>query len=409
MIAIDVQDVSKKFRLYTDKPGSIKELFTKFGRPKYEDFWAVRDVSMQIEEGTVHGLVGHNGCGKSSLLRMMAGIHTPTSGRVVTTGRISALLELGAGFHPELTGRENVYLNASILGLSRVQTDELFDRIVDFSGLAPFIDSPVKHYSSGMFVRLGFAVAVHVEPQILLIDEVIAVGDEEFQRQCLNHLRTLKAQGTTIVMVTHAMGIVQSMCDTATWMDHGRVMADGDPLGVVGAYLHGVNDREAERESAEAHGQEGNRRAAPTGPDILQLDNLVQQGPDGEPVSFAVSGGPLDLRVDWTTVGRFPHPHLVLHIETPSGLHLATSHAPERSQQLMDEGSWSAVCRFESLPLAPGEYRIRVTATDFRTSAIHDVGDQQALIVRPGDDVVEGVFALDVSWTEGSPFPGSDA
>ena len=408
MIAIDVQNVSKKFRLYTDKPGSIKELFTKFGRPKYEDFWALRDVSMSIEEGTVHGFVGHNGCGKSSLLRMMAGIHTPTSGRVVTTGRISALLELGAGFHPELTGRENVYLNASILGISRKQTDAIFDRIVDFSGLAAFIDSPVKHYSSGMFVRLGFSVAVHVDPQILLVDEVIAVGDEEFQRQCLNHLRSLKAQGVTIVMVTHAMGIVQSMCDTATWMDHGEVVMSGDPFDVVSGYLHGVNDKEAERERAEAMGQEGNRKSAPTGPDTLQLDNLVQQGPDGVPVAFAVSGEPLDLRVDWSTVGEFPHPHLVLHIETKAGLHLATSHAPERSQELLPEGSWSAICRFESLPLAPGEYRIRMTATDYRTSTIHHVGDYQPLMVRSGGHVIEGVFALPVSWTTGTPFESPD-
>jgi lipopolysaccharide transport system ATP-binding protein len=252
MIAIDVQDVSKKFRLYQDRPSSIKEMFTKFGKPKYEDFWALRDINLSVEEGTVHGLIGHNGCGKSSLLRMMAGVHSPTNGRVVVNGRISALLELGAGFHPELTGRENIYLNASILGLSRKQTDGMFDQIVEFSGLAPFIDSPVKHYSSGMYVRLGFSVAVHVDPQILLIDEVIAVGDEEFQRRCLDHLASLKDAGVTIVFVSHALGIVMNMCDTASWLDHGRVMADGKPMDVVGEYLHGVNDLEAERDLAES-------------------------------------------------------------------------------------------------------------------------------------------------------------
>ncbi len=145
MSSIRVADVSKCFRLYTDRAGSLKELFTSFGKPKFEDFWAVRNVSLDVDQGTVAGLIGHNGCGKSTLLRMMAGIHFPTSGEVHTDGRISALLELGAGFHPELTGRENVYLNASILGLSKKQTDQIFDRVVDFSGLAPFIDSPVKH------------------------------------------------------------------------------------------------------------------------------------------------------------------------------------------------------------------------------------------------------------------------
>ena len=400
MPAIEVHDVSKRFRLYKDRPGSVKELFTKFGRPKYEEFWAVRDVSLTIEEGTVHGLVGHNGCGKSSLLRMIAGIHTPTSGRVVTSGRISALLELGAGFHPELTGRENVYLNASILGLSRKQTDALFERIVDFSGLAEFIDSPVKHYSSGMYVRLGFSVAVHVDPQILLIDEVIAVGDEEFQRRCFDHLRNLKAQGVTIVLVTHSMAIVQSMCDTATWMDHGRVVASGDPTEVVGGYLGGVNEREAERERAEGALHTDGTPIEP-GEDRLRIDGLVPQSYDGTPVSFAVSGRPFDLRVDWTTVGEFPHPHLVLHVSTPAGLHLATSFSPEWSREPMGEGAWSAVCRFDSFPFAPGDYVFRVTATDQVTHEVLDVGDEVVVPVRPSGTFVEGLFAVPTDWVPG--------
>lgn len=400
MNAIDVQDVSKRFRLYRDKPGSLKELFTRFGRPQYEDFWAVRDVSLRIEEGTVHGLIGHNGCGKSSLLRMIAGIHSPTAGRVVTTGRISALLELGAGFHPELTGRENVYLNASILGLSRKQTDALFDRIVDFSGLAEFIDSPVKHYSSGMFVRLGFAVAVHVEPQILLIDEVIAVGDEEFQRRCLDHLVNLRAQGVTIVLVTHAMSIVRTMCDTATWMDHGRAIVTGAPDEVVSAYIHGVNDREAERDRTEV--------AAPsiTTPKVeersLRIDGLVMLDPETGPVSFAVAGEPLDIRVDWSTVGEVAHPHFVLHLTTPSGLHLGTSFAPERSVEPRREGAWSAICHFDSFPLAPGEYKVRMTAVDWTTHEVLHVGDEVHLPVRPGGTNVEGLFVLDAQWSEGA-------
>jgi len=403
MIAIDVQNVSKKFRLYTDKPGSVKELFTKFGRPKYEDFWAVRDVSMQIKEGTVHGLVGHNGCGKSSLLRMMAGIHTPTMGQIVSNGRISALLELGAGFHPELTGRENIYLNASILGLSRQQTDQLLDTIVEFAGLQAFIDSPVKHYSSGMFVRLGFSVAVHVDPQILLVDEVIAVGDEEFQRQCLAHLRSLKAQGVTIVMVTHAMGIVQGMCDTATWMDHGQVMAEGDPLSVVGKYLHGVNDKEAERDLAEEADDDTFHptTAVAPGHSSLRVEKLVLQDPDGEHVPFAVSGAPLDIRVDWSTVGQFAEPRLVLHLLSGAGLHLATTYTPDGSPEMISEGRWSAICRFDSLPLAPGDYKIQVTATDVRSNVIFHKSDEYDLTVRAEGAFIEGVFALPAEWIHG--------
>lgn len=399
MIAIEVQEVSKRFRLYNDRPGSVKELFTKFGRPRYDEFWAVRDVSLSIEEGTVHGLIGHNGCGKSSLLRMIAGIHTPTSGRVVTSGRISALLELGAGFHPELTGRENIYLNASILGLSRKQTDALLDRIIDFSGLAEFIDSPVKHYSSGMYVRLGFSVAVHVDPQVLLIDEVIAVGDEEFQRRCFDHLRSLRAQGVTIVLVTHSMPIVQSMCDAATWMDHGRVVGTGDPAEVIAGYLEGVNQREAERDRREASGAVV--ASADTGVASLRVDGVVAQTIDGTPMPFAVSGRPLDLRVDWSTVGDHPHPHLVLHIFTPSGLHLATSFSPEWSQEPMAEGRWSAVCRFDACPLGPGDYEINVTAIDLHSHEVLHVGERTTLTVRPSGTFVEGYLALPAQWSRG--------
>jgi len=399
MIAIDVQNVSKMFRLYTDKPGSVKELFTKFGRPKYDDFWAVRDVSMSIKEGTVHGLIGHNGCGKSSLLRMMAGIHTPTSGQIVTSGRISALLELGAGFHPELTGRENVYLNASILGFSKAQTDLLLDRIVDFSGLSAFIDSPVKHYSSGMFVRLGFSVAVHVEPQILLVDEVIAVGDEEFQRRCLEHLRLLKAQGVTIVLVTHGMGIVQGMCDTATWMDHGQVLAEGDPLTVVSKYLHGVNDKE--RDLALEDDTFYATTAVAPGHSSVRVERLSLQNPDGEHVPFGISAEPLDIRVDWSTVGEFAEPRLVLHLLTAGGMHLATTYTPDGSPELIGEGKWSALCRFGSLPLAPGVYKIQVTATDVRSNAILHKSDEYDFTVRAEGQPVEGVFALPVEWKHG--------
>ncbi|HNJ70273.1 MAG TPA: ABC transporter ATP-binding protein, partial [Microthrixaceae bacterium] len=188
MSQIVVDDVSKRFRLYTSRANSLKERFTARRFARYEDFWALRDVSLEIPPATTFGLIGHNGSGKSTLLRCIAGIYQPTSGTVSVDGRISALLELGAGFHPDLTGKENIYLNAAILGLSTKEIDAVFDDIVDFSGIAGFIDAPVKVYSSGMFVRLGFAVAVHVNPEILLIDEVVAVGDEEFQRRCFEHI-----------------------------------------------------------------------------------------------------------------------------------------------------------------------------------------------------------------------------
>ena len=203
-------------------------------------------MSLAIDQGSFFGLIGHNGSGKSTLLRLMAGIHRPTSGRIAARGRLSALLELGSGFHPELTGRENVFLNGAMLGLSRRQMAAAMDEIIDFSGVGDQIDAPVKIYSSGMYMRLGFSVAVNVEPEILLVDEVIAVGDEEFQQRCLHHMESLRAGGTTIVLVSHDTALVRRLCDRVGWLDGGRLRGVGDPDEVVDAYLVAVADRDGE-------------------------------------------------------------------------------------------------------------------------------------------------------------------
>ena len=226
---ISMTDVSKRFVIRKEK--SLKERLVNWGRSNKfkDDFWALQDVSLDIESGSTVGLVGPNGSGKSTLLKMVGGILQPTSGSVMVRGRIAALLELGAGFHPDLTGRENVYLNASILGISKAETDRYFDAIVDFSGIEPFIDTQVKFYSSGMYVRLAFAVAVHVDPDILLVDEVLAVGDEPFQQKCMDRIRQFQSDGRTIVFVSHALGQVADLCDRAVVMGQGKVLADGPP------------------------------------------------------------------------------------------------------------------------------------------------------------------------------------
>lgn len=226
---VEISDVSKRFVIRKEK--SLKERLVNRGRSNLhkEEFWALRDVSLAIELGSTVGLVGANGSGKSTLLKMIGGIHQPTTGSVRLRGRLAALLELGAGFHPDLTGRENVYLNAAILGISREQTDRYFDAIVDFSGIEPFIDTQVKYYSSGMYVRLAFGVAVHVDPDILLVDEVLAVGDEPFQRKCMDRIRGFQAEGRTIVLVSHALDQVADICDRAVVLEAGCVRADGPP------------------------------------------------------------------------------------------------------------------------------------------------------------------------------------
>ncbi len=230
--AIEVEAISKKFRLFREKPSSLKARLVS-GRSRAEDFWALRDVSFEVKQGESLGLIGHNGSGKTTLLKVIAGILRPTSGTIRYRGRVAALLELGAGFHPELTGRENVYLNASFLGLSRKDTDRVYDDIVGFAEIEDFMENQVKFYSSGMLVRLGFAVAVHVDPEILLVDEVLAVGDESFQAKCLNRIRSFQNEGRTIVLVTHALDTVRQVCDRAVMLDHGELYAKGAPLDVV--------------------------------------------------------------------------------------------------------------------------------------------------------------------------------
>ena len=228
-IAISAQGITKRFVNHTERATSFKERIVRRGHKPSTEFFALRDVSLDIKHGESLGLMGANGSGKSTLLKVLAGILRPTSGRVETNGRIASLLELGAGFNGELSGRDNIYLNASLLGLTRRQTDALFDDIVDFSELGEFIDGPVKHYSSGMYVRLGFAVAVHVEPDILLVDEVLAVGDEHFQRKCLDKISQFQDQGRTILFVSHSSALVEKICSRAIVLDHGNPMFDGDP------------------------------------------------------------------------------------------------------------------------------------------------------------------------------------
>ncbi len=227
--AVDVQGVSKRFRLYHEKYSSLKEKVIHAGRVPHEDLWALRDVSFEVPEGQTAGILGRNGSGKSTLLKCVCGILQPTTGQVVVRGKLAGLLELGAGFQQELSGRENVYLNGSMLGFSKRDVDRMFDDIVEFSELAQFIDNQVKYYSSGMYVRLGFAVAVNVDPDVLVIDEVLAVGDERFQRKCMDRVKQFQREGRTILFVSHSPDLVRSICDRAVVLSDGELIGAGAP------------------------------------------------------------------------------------------------------------------------------------------------------------------------------------
>jgi ABC-2 type transport system ATP-binding protein len=227
-VVVRVSGVSKRFVIRKDK--SLKERIVNFGRGRKhrDDFWALRGVDLEIGAGTTIGLVGANGSGKSTLLKVIGGILQPNDGFVQRRGRLAALLELGAGFHPDLTGRDNVYLNASILGMTKAQTRLVFDNIVDFAEIDEFIDTQVKFYSSGMYMRLAFAIAMHADPDVLLVDEVLAVGDEPFQAKCMDKIRSFQREGRTIVLVTHSAEQIKDVCDRVVVLKHGTVVFDGE-------------------------------------------------------------------------------------------------------------------------------------------------------------------------------------
>ncbi len=243
---IDIDGVWEEFRIYKDRRTSFKDFVLSYKRAQYSTFWALRDVSLRIEEGDVFGIIGENGSGKSTLLKCVAGIIPPTKGSIAVNGRISPLLELGAGLHSDLTGRENIFLNGAILGMSRRKLIERFDDIVGFSELEKFIDSPIKNYSSGMKIRLGFAVAIHVDPEILLIDEVLAVGDADFRAKCFDKIHEFQRQGKTIVLVSHSLTHVRNLCNRAAWISRGVLRTVGSPDEVIEAYESRVHRKLSE-------------------------------------------------------------------------------------------------------------------------------------------------------------------
>lgn len=227
-VAISVDSLTKQFRIHHERNQSLKSAIMRGRVSSYEDFKALDNVNLEINQGTSIALIGGNGSGKSTLLKCLAKIYRPTSGTITHNGRMAALLEVGSGFHPELSGKDNIYLNGSILGMSRKEIDQKIDKIIEFSGVEKFIDQPVKNYSSGMYVRLGFSVAIHVDPEILVVDEVLAVGDAAFQKKCFQKFHDFKQEGRTIVLVSHSMDSVREICDSAAWLSSGKIKEIGD-------------------------------------------------------------------------------------------------------------------------------------------------------------------------------------
>lgn len=358
--AVRVEDISKRFRLYHQRNNTLKETLLSGRRGHYEEFWALSDVNLEIEHGTTFGIIGQNGSGKSTLLKCIARILKPDRGSVQTDGRLTALLELGAGFHPEYTGRENIFLNGALLGLARREIEAVLEPIVDFSELARFIDNPVKTYSSGMYARLGFSIAVHLDPDILVVDEILAVGDENFQRRCYQRIEEMKAAGKTLIMVSHALETIREHCRDCAWLDQGKLRAIGPTTGVVNEYLSEVRTREAaqmEQTVAELH------RMVPSGREGVGVSEVVFIGPNGRAREFE-TGDPLEIQVHYHSPREdLEEVRFQFGFVREDGV-LVFSTATDAASGSNLPGSGVVTLRLPSVELLAGLYRLSVTIED---------------------------------------------
>lgn len=399
--AIRVEHLTKTFELHTERRSSLKERVVRGRAKEAGQFRALDDVSFEVARGTTFGLIGHNGSGKSTLLKILAGVYRPTSGSVMVDGRVSALLELGAGFHGELTGRENIYLNGSILGLSRRQIESSIDEIIEFSGIGEFIDSPVKIYSSGMYVRLGFAIAVTLDPEILIVDEIIAVGDEEFQRKCFDYLFKLRNRGTTIVLVTHSLGLAAELCDAAVWLDHGSVKLLGSANDVIDAYLKQVNQREAAASPTDAPEGSDVPPLVRSGSGEAQVLDVELLGPDGEPAPILVTGAPLTVRVHYVVHEPLTEVSFALGFIHENGVGIAGTNTRMHDTVRDLEPSRAYVdYTFAELPLLPANWRLSTAIRSHGHTYDHLDKAFPMTVRAPSGEIEAGAVRLAGRWSE---------
>lgn len=385
MSTIEVCDVYKKFKVYLDKGPNIKERILYRNRNRYEERAVLRGISLSVKKGEAVGLVGENGCGKSTLLKLLTRIMYPNAGTITVNGRVSSLIELGAGFHPDMSGRENIYTNASIFGLTRKEIDARVEDIIEFSELRNFIDNPVRTYSSGMYMRLAFAVAINVDADVLLIDEILAVGDTNFQQKCYEHLRLLKDNGVTIVIVTHDMEVVQKFCDKAVWIVDGVIRESGNPYDVVSRYMAFMNARRAE---AMEHEQEFvpqkiekavdenilyseediqniDTNANRFGLGFVEITNVILRNERNEIVKTAVQGEKLTVEIDYSV--HMPMSEYVFGIgfnavDNTCVYGVNTKLDGIRVPHTRSKGK--VIVEMENLPLLSGIYGLNVSVID---------------------------------------------
>lgn len=338
-IAIHADQLSKRYTVATAKyrhdtladqlADSVKSVFRRMGGNSTENrtFWALKDVSFDIREGELVGIIGHNGAGKSTLLKVLSRITQPSSGRANIYGRVGSLLEVGTGFHPELSGRENIYLNGAVIGMKKEEIRRQFDAIVEFSEVGRFLDMPVKRYSSGMYVRLAFAVAAHLEPEILLVDEVLAVGDIAFQKKCLGKIGSVAEGGRTVIFISHNMTAINSLCDRVLWVDNGRIIDDGPATQVVTRYLAKATDAGELSEESWERADEG------PGTDAVRLKRVRVQRQDGNQCEPLTMDTPFTIEIEYWNLVAGAQLHVTMHLYTPEGI-VAFTTGSQNSQPL---------------------------------------------------------------------------
>ncbi|MGD0391466.1 MAG: ABC transporter ATP-binding protein [Acidimicrobiales bacterium] len=390
-VAIEIKDISKQFRLYSEKHTSLKERVIHGGKMPFTPFWALQDVNVDINQGETFGILGRNGCGKSTLLKCVAGILKPTTGEIRVRGSLAAMLELGAGFQPDLSGRDNIFLNGSLLGLSHADIEKRFDDIVAFAELEEFIDNQVKFYSSGMYVRLGFAVAVNVEPDVLLVDEVLAVGDAAFQRKCLDHVKRFQREGRTIVVVSHGPDTIRQNCERAMVMNHGRVITVDEPGEAIRVYLAdllGVGTLE----HSESGGLEGN---------VLAIGTVQAEHGGSGSRTHMYPGESLTITADVDSLAPVPNGMATIAIYDDKNEVVFASDPDDPACAVeIPEGGGVVKFDFPDIPLLDGTYTVSVGVKSTTDTAIFDLKDQvtQFEVANPGRTTGRVRLPLDVSF-----------
>jgi ABC-2 type transport system ATP-binding protein len=389
-VSVQVENLSKRFRVFHERNQYLKTSILQWRRARWEDFWALRNISFEVEYGQAFGIVGHNGSGKSTILKCLAGILLPDEGTVHVDGSMSALLELGAGFHPDLSGRENVFLNGAILGMRRRELVSRFDDIVQFAGLEEFIDQPVRNYSTGMSVRLGFAIAINVDPDVLIIDEVLAVGDAEFQARCRDKITEFRSAGKTIVLVTHGLSDVLGLCDRALWLDHGSMRALGDPADIVDDYT-GVA-----REGRKVQQSQGTRWG--TGEARLTSMELIDGA--GMPLAFARTGEPLAFRLHYSAYERLENVVVGIGVDHQNGQHITGTNTRRHGRTIpVLDGVGYIDYVIPALGLLEGTYELTAAIQDWTES--HDFDHWRHGLrfdVLPSTVHEEGYVSLNGAW-----------